>query len=152
MKSFDQLDTRPKVGDSVWVTDAQGREAEGRVRGLHDASVTLDGNGQTTLQADNVRLVQRASKSIGKAALWGLGIGGIAGGATEESCETMCGAGPGAVLGAASGAGIGGLVRALLPPGRRGVYRAGGASASAQLTLAPMITPRMKGVAVAFSF
>ena len=30
--SFDQLDTRLKPGDTVWVTDAQGREIKGKYR------------------------------------------------------------------------------------------------------------------------
>ena len=29
VKSFDQLNTRLKVGDTVWVTDAEGRESKG---------------------------------------------------------------------------------------------------------------------------
>ena len=32
VKSFDQLNTRLKPGDTVWVTDAQGRESKGRSR------------------------------------------------------------------------------------------------------------------------
>ena len=30
VKTFDQLDMRLKVGDTIWVTDAQGREIRGR--------------------------------------------------------------------------------------------------------------------------
>jgi len=57
VKSFDQLNTRLKPDDTVYVIDAQGREIEGKITELHDASITLNSDGPTMLQADNVRLV-----------------------------------------------------------------------------------------------
>ena len=53
---------------------------------------------------------------------------------------------------AGAGAGIGALVDALIPGPKRLVYRAPGGSGSARLSLAPVITPRTKGVAVSVSF
>jgi hypothetical protein len=155
--SFDQLNTRLKVGDTVWVTDAQGREVKGKITELHDASVTLDGDSQTTLRAADVRLVQRASKSFKKATLWGMVIGvgasiAVSAAADDGSGEADMAYGLGALLGAGMGAGVGAAVRAALPAGRKEVYRAPGASGSASLSLAPVITPRTKGVAVAYSF
>ena len=158
VKSFHQLNTRVSVGDTVWVTDAQGREIEGKITELHDESITLANGGPTTLQAGNVRVVQRRTKSVGKAALWGLLIGGIAGAAADAidsstgSCGDECYFGLGVALGAGIGAGVGAGVRAALPAGRKEVYRAPGASGSARLSLAPVITPRTKGVAVALTF
>ena len=43
--SFDQLNTRLKVGDTVWITDAQGREVTGKIRALSPASLLLDAGG-----------------------------------------------------------------------------------------------------------
>jgi hypothetical protein len=149
VKSFDQLSTRLKPGDTVYVTDAQGREIEGKITELHDASITLNSEGPTTLQANNVRAVQRRTKSLGKAALWGALVGGVLGAVTGAGPDDRLALG---AIGAAVGAGVGAAVRAALPPGRKEVYRAPGASGSAHLSVAPVITPRTKGVAVAFSF
>ena len=57
-----------------------------------------------------------------------------------------------ALLIAGVGTGIGVGVDALIPGRKQVVYRAPGASGSARLSLAPVITPRTKGVAVAYSF
>ena len=84
VKSFDQLNPG-SGGQHGYVTDAQGREVEGRISELHEESITLDSDGPTTLQADNVRLVQKRDESIGKAMLWGLLIGGAAGAAAWGS-------------------------------------------------------------------
>ena len=40
MTLFDQLNTRPSIGDSVWVIDTQGREFKGRA-GAPPAHVSL---------------------------------------------------------------------------------------------------------------
>jgi hypothetical protein len=161
VRDFSQLNTRLKPGDTVWVTDAQGREIKGKITELCDASMTLDRDGTTTLQSDDVRLVQKGSKSVGKAALWGLVVGGVAGavlGAVDSSgCSSDCiSNGAEAVIvagiGAGIGAGVGALVRAVLPAGRKDVYRAPGAPGSARLSIAPVVTPRAKGVAVSLVF
>jgi len=156
--SFDQLNTRLKVGDTVWVTDAQGREVRGKILELHDASITLDGDPETTLQGDSVRLVQRSSKSIRRAALWGLVIGAAVGAglgiADSNGCSSDCMSNVplmSAALVGGIGAGVGAAVRAALPPGRKEVYRAPGPT-PARLSIAPVITPRAKGVAVSFAF
>jgi hypothetical protein len=164
VKSFDQLNTRLKPGDTVWITDAQGREVKGKILELHDASIALDSNGQTTLQVDSVRLVQRSTKSVGKAALWGMLVGGVAfpalaalGAAGGSHCEYEC-LPTGVVvitlagIGAGIGAGLGAVHGAVHPAGREEVYRAPGASGTARLSVAPVITPRTKGVALSYSF
>ena len=58
VKSFDQLNTRLKPGDTIWVTDAQGREIKGRITSLAPDTLGLDGRGATTLPADQVRVVE----------------------------------------------------------------------------------------------
>jgi len=157
VKSFDQLNTRLKVGYTVTVTDAQGREATGRITELHTASITLSSDVPTTFRAENVRLVERRTKPVGRAALWGLmagAVGGLVTGKAVTSGDEML---VGAVIAAAVGigAGVGALIGAAVgsfqPANRREIYRAPGGK-QAHLSIAPVITPRTKGVAVAFSF
>ena len=52
----------------------------------------------------------------------------------------------------AVGASIGAVIGAAIPGKEVVVYRAPGTSGGAHLLLAPVITPRTKGVAVSFSF
>ncbi len=42
VKAFDQLNTRLQVGNTVRVTDTDGREVQGKVTELHDASITVN--------------------------------------------------------------------------------------------------------------
>ena len=158
VRSFDQLNTRLRIGDTVWVTDTRGREVTGRISGLQDASITLAGDGSTTLQSGSVSRIDLREKRVGRAAVYGLWVGGLAGAmlvvATEGRCTSDCTGGGwavGAALGAGIGAGGAALVRAALPAGRREVYRAPGAQKVA-VTVAPAITPRSQGLAVSFSF
>ena len=163
VKSFDQLNTRLKVGDTVWVTDAQGREIKGKIRELGPSALTLDSADTRPLEAEAVRLVaQRKGHPVGKGALWGLIVGAAAGvvlgatGVTDcESCSNWSSGKnaltTGLVLGAV-GAGLGAVIGATRPGKEVVAYRASGASGSARLLLAPVITPRTKGVAVSISF
>jgi hypothetical protein len=150
VKSFDQLSTRLKPGDKVYVTDAQGREVKGKITELRDASITLNGDGQTTLQAESVRLVQQKKGSKLLGCLIGFGAGVAGGFAFSAAAETGDEA-TGGYLFPPIGAGVGTLIGAFMPR-TRDIYRAPGASGSARLSLAPVIAPRTKGVAVAFSF
>jgi len=158
VKSFDQLSTRLKVGDTVWVTNAQGREIKGRVTSFAPDTMGVDASGAHVLRADEVRAVEhRRPDSLANGAWIGLGVGFATGAGlalwacSEDSCS-WGGATMFALMIAGAGTGIGVGVDALIPGRRQVVYRAPGASGSARLSLAPMITPRTKGVAVAFSF
>jgi hypothetical protein len=140
VKSFDQLDTRLKPGDTVWITDAQGREIKGKIRELTPSALMLDGGNGRSFQAGDVALVaQHQGHKTGKGALWGLVAGGAAsvfpavsaGTCHEEDCQ---------------------MVAILIPGRKQVVYRAPGASGNARLSLAPVVTPRTKGVAVSFAF
>ena len=74
VRDFSQLNTRLKPGDTVWVTDAQGREIKGKIRELGPSALTLDGTGTGTIAADAVRLITaRHGRPIGKGALWRAG-------------------------------------------------------------------------------
>ena len=158
VKSFDQLGTRLRIGDTVWVTDAQGREIKGRVTSFAPDAVGVDANGAQVLRADEVRAVEhRRPDSLANGALIGLGVGFGAGvllaasGCSDADCSwgeaTLV-----ALMFAGVGTGIGVGVDALIPGRKQVVYRAPGASGSARLSLAPVITPRTKGVVVALTF
>jgi hypothetical protein len=162
VQSFDQLNVRLKPGDRIWITDAQGREIEGKIRALGPSAVMLDGDVPRKFDADAVRLVtQRTGRPIGKGAILGL-AGGMAFGViavAASDCGTDCddeGAWmlvAGGLFGA-MGAGGGALVGALIPGRALVVYRApvAGAEARVRLSIAPVLTPRAKGVAVSWSF
>jgi hypothetical protein len=158
VKSFDQLNTRLKLGDTVWVTDAQGREIKGRLTSFAPDAVGVDANGAQVLRADEVRAVEhRRPDSLANGALIGLGVGFATGAGlalwacSEEECSwgeaTMF-----ALVIAGVGTGIGVGVDALIPGRKQVVYRAPGASGNARLSIAPVITPRTKGFAVSFAF
>ena len=165
VQSFDQLNTRLKVGDTIWVTDAQGREIKGKIRDLSPSALTLEGDPAGTLPADTVRLVTvRMGRPVGKGALYGLLAGALAGaviGATGGGDDGGDGGGWYIAIGAGIfggiGAGAGAVVGALIPGKPLLVYRAPGAaglagSSQAWVSIAPVITPRTKGVAVSFAF
>lgn len=157
--SFDRLNTRVTVGDKVNVTDAEGRVVTGKISILRDASITIVGIGTTTLPADRVRLVERRSKSVGKAALYGAIVGALTGGVlalaeTAEECDC-----PGPVIaivtvpvGAAAGTLVGAIVRGVLPDKRQVVYRASVTGERASLSLFPVLGPKVKGLSVVYSF
>ena len=159
VKSFDQLSTALKVGDKVSVTDTGGREVTGKVLTLDAASITIDGAVRTALEANDVLLVQRRTKSVGRASLLGLLAGGVAGavwGASASSgCTSDCTGGAwaiGAAIAGGVGAGVAAAVRAVLPAGRREIYRAPEGRAGTKVSVGPIVTSQRKGVAVSFSF
>jgi hypothetical protein len=159
VKSFDQLNTRLRVGDTIWVTDAHGREVKGKIQGLDAASLTLEARTPLSFAPSDVRVIQeRRPDSVKNGALIGMGAGGAVAVVSMltldfEGCTFGCVA---AVLGyfGGIGAGVGALVDAMIPGQKQAVYRAAGAAgaSSARFSLAPVITPRHKGVAVSFSF
>jgi hypothetical protein len=156
VKSFDQLNTPLKVGETVWVTDTQGREVTGKIRELHDASITIDGDGGATFAAERVREVQhRRHDSVWTGGLIGLGAGAAFG---WLAAGRGCGVDPECLLWegvpGALGMCIGLIVDALIPGKRVVAYRAAGApgAASARLSVSPVLTRSTKGVSVAFSF
>jgi hypothetical protein len=159
VKSFDQLNTRLKVGDTVWVTDAQGREIKGKVQGLDAASLKLDARTPLWFAASDVRVIQeRRPDSVKNGALIGLGAGGafaIVAMLTQdfEGCTVGCVVGV-LAYGGAIGAGVGALVDVMIPGKKQAVYRASGAAGatSARFSVAPVITPRTKGVVLSISF
>jgi hypothetical protein len=160
VRSFDQLNTRLKPGDTVWVTDMQGRETRGKIQGLAPNALTLNADGARTFAARDISSIrERQQDSLKNGALIGFGVGGgLALVACLSSAEGSDDAGWCAGLGVgfygAVGAGLGVGIDALVPGKKRVAYRAPGTAGAAQarVSVAPVMTPRRKGVAVAFSF
>ena len=162
MTSFNLLATRLKVGDTVWVTDAQGREIAGRVRDLSPTSLLLDAGGTPQdFEAARVGTIRPQPKDpLRNGALWGALAGAVTGalsclvnpqcGGDDEiaAAVTLGLAGVGAAAGAAIGAGVDAAVKGP----KLIVYAAPAARGGSRLSLAPMITRRAKGVAVSFTF
>ena len=155
VRSFDQLNTRLTPGDTIWVTDAQGREIKGKVQSLAPEAITLKGDGPRTIAAGDVRIIsERRRDSLANGALIGLAVGGVgigvaclasAEGPDQDWCLVA------ALVYGSIGAGIGVGIDALIPGKKRVAYRAPGSS-QARLSLAPVITPRARGAALSFAF
>ena len=175
--AFDQLHRWLKPGDTVWLTDAQGREIKGTIRNIQPSLLVLEADGTRTFQASDVReLVERGGRSTKACALWGLAVGTGAGvlaalatqgpvsttwcvGSVpaDVACSPMrTGLGDEAWFLVPAGAGVGLAVGALFASDavgpKRVIYRAPGGQASARLTLAPDITPRAKGLRLSIAF
>ena len=158
--SFDQLSTRLTPGDRVWVTDAHGREVTGRIQSLSPDALTLDANGPRTFAPGDVSVIRdRQRDSLKNGTLIGLGIGGglaaawcIGAVAAEENPSVECAEGFVVFGGLGTLLGLG--IDAVIPGRMRVVYRApgSGGAASARLSIAPVVTARTKGVALAVTF
>jgi len=162
-RDFLQLETRLKAGDTVWVTDAQGREIKGKLGAITSETVTLEGGAARVFRASDVRTVRRRDPARGT---WtGAAIGGIAGlGAGIAACAAYpkddplrndaCAMAVGLLW--MPGLGAGALVGAMFPGRKQEVYRAPesgtAGTAAARLSVAPVVSPRKKGVAIAISF
>jgi hypothetical protein len=161
VKGFDQLNTRLKPGDTVYVTDLQGREIVGKVRDLSPASLLLDTGGVAhDFRAARVRTIRmRVSDPLGNGVLWGTAAGFV-GGALSCALNPQCAGDDGgggitaalAFVGAAAGAGIGAGVDAAVKGPMLTVYVDPAAREGARLSLAPVITPRATGVALSLRF
>jgi len=160
--SFAHIGDRLKPGDPIVVRGASRLEVRGTLRDIGDSSMTIDHQGLRVFQADDIREVAlEKPRSKGRWAAWGF-LGGAAIGATlvavsiNDSDAVFISRGTAALIMGGIGGGVGALIGALaaIEPARTLVYRApadGGAPA-ARLSVAPIVTPRTKGVAVAVSF
>ena len=155
VKSFEHLNTRLKVGDTVWVTDTSGREVKGKLSELTPSSLTLSGGGQVrTLQGPDVRaVVERPRDSLKFGTLLGLGIGvGIGVGLVAAVGEADGSVFLGISMLGAMGAGIGAGIDAAIPMPKRPVYLSETGSSKRPVSWSPIIGPRSTGVVVSFSF
>ncbi len=158
VKTFDQLSTRLRVGDTVWVTDHQGHETKGTLRDITAQALVVDSHGARTLAASEIRQVRvRQHDSLVNGTLIGLLVGLGAGLWFDEACREggdLCGGRYGArtAVGAVMGTGIGLAVDAARRGRRMVVYGAPGAEASAHVMVVPFVTPARKGLAVSANF
>lgn len=177
VRSFDLLNTRLKAGDTVWVTDAQGRETKGTVHRVTPDALILDGGRSRTFGAGDVASVREpGNPPIGRATFWGTLAGAGAGLALAvgnrgtfasycapddpPGCVPQPGAKPpvdwwSVPIMAGIGAGIGAVVGALMPGRPRVVYVAPGGPGGGpgpRWSVAPVLSPRANGVSVSFAF
>lgn len=158
-ESLEQLRSRVAVGDTVTVTDVQGRKMHGTISGLSLSSVTLIA-GRTErefLEADVETISRRDSRWNGT--LWGLGIGGVLGAWADNGLvdvygreDISVGESVGFIAGtAAVGAGIGFAVDALIR-GTRLIYSRPATSTRKDTTVMPIWAGRRTGIFVSLRF
>jgi hypothetical protein len=159
VRDFNELNTRLKPGDTIWITDAQGREVKGKIVDVAPGVLTLKADRSKAYTSGDVNLIRtRRPDSLGSGALIGFAAGSSVGiacyidTAGESEMAGWC-TGYLLVFGAL-GAGLGVGIDALIPGRKTVVFRAPGSTgaASARLTIAPIVTPRAKGVAVGLRF
>lgn len=161
-RSFEELTTRLKAGDTVWVTDAQGREVKGIYKGSDAAGLKLKRWRTRTIDAASIRAVDASRPDpTWEGALIGLAVGealaAVCYGAAVRAGEPeMIGfAQLGFVFFGLVGANIGWEADRAKTGPRFTAYRASEAGLAAgrrRLAVAPVITPRAKGVAVSLRF
>jgi hypothetical protein len=151
-RSFDELQRRLKPGDTVWVVDAQGREVKGKLRELSGTSLTMDAWGRQTFRADAVQLVkQKKAHPFWKGAIIGGGAGALLSIALiAQDPSEACGCEPLILGGIGAGAGV--AFAALIPRKEFVVYRAPGSSNPVRVSVAPVVAPRARGIALRFVF
>lgn len=153
VRTFDQLDTRVKAGDTVWVTDVQGRKTKGKVSTLDGTSLTLR-DGEIVFKEADVRVLElkrhenlKGGTLVGLAAGIGIGVVSFAPWCRGPGCVWVVG------MFGAMGAGIGCGVDALIPENRRDiVYSATSANSAGRISIAPVIGRKSTGVALSFRF
>ena len=86
--AFDQLPSRVRVGDTVWVAGEDGREEKGKLWTLSPSSLEIMSNGQSKVfQAGSVRAVwTRDRDSLANGALIGLVTGMVVAALAAATC------------------------------------------------------------------
>jgi hypothetical protein len=161
--SFDTLAEHIRVGQSIWVTDTQGREVRGRLERLSSDGLVLETNGLETFGAPDVRLVRARDRDslkngtlVGVAIGGGLGtawcIGALADDSGDVDARVECAEGFTVFPGL--GALVGLAVDALIPGRVRTVYQAppGPEPPRARATIVPLFARGTRGVTLALSF
>jgi hypothetical protein len=153
--SLDELRQLVRVGDTVSVTDLQGRQTQGRIAEISSSSLGLMvGETRTDFSEDDLDTVSRRD-SRWNGTLWGLAVGAAIGvsfekGLADEYGREDIGYGSVVVPFAGLGAGVGFAVDAMIK-GRRIIYTSR-ASATKNATVAPVWNSRRKGIFVSLRF
>jgi hypothetical protein len=158
--SFDQVPTRVKIGDTVFVSDATGREVKGKVLDLSAASLALrSGSERQEFSAAQVKsLTWQKSDSLGNGALIGLAIGAgsiavlsaVVDDCESDNCAAVVALAIG--IGGGIGAGAGLLIDAAIPAKTVLIYRAPSSPSTGRISIVPILTPRRQGVVIRVSF
>ncbi len=157
--SFDQVLTRVKIGDTVFVTDATGREVKGKVLDLSASSLALRSEGtRQQIPAAEVRTLQwQEHDSLINGMLIGLcvgaGVGFVMGlGIAEDDANQALVGTVFGLVGAGIGVGAGVGIDASIPGKKVLVYRAPSSPSAGRISIAPILTPRRQGFAVRVVF
>ena len=157
-QSFAQLQVLLAPGETIWLTDADGREVEGRLRQLTPDAVQVDVDGQgRTWEASQVRSIRhRHNDSVVNGALIGGAVGaGVYAGLVAALCSEGSNCRGGQAVGAVAagflvGAGLGTLVDALVR-GQRTIYTSPD-TPSTSVTVVPVVAPRHASVSMTLRF
>lgn len=156
-RSFDELQKRVSIGDSVRVTDAAGKIVKGKVKEMSSSSLRLSGS-STVLSADSVRRIEKQRKD----SLWnGLLIGGaagVAGGAiaARSQCtnDSECSAIANVVF-IPTGLAIGMVAGALIDRSMtrfETVFTGQGDSGRLRVRISPIMARQLKGLSLSVNF
>jgi hypothetical protein len=151
-----QLLVRP--GETVTVTDARGREVQGRIETLSPSLLALSGRSgrREWTETDIVSIRQRKGDSLGNGALIGLAVGGgigLAGGisvAQDEPNESGWIVFLTALFGGI-GAGIGVGIDAMIRDDYV-IFQSPSVPPRAEVRLVPLLTPKRQGLLVSVAF
>ena len=163
--SFDALAGSVQVGQRIWVTDTTGREVRGRLERLASDGLVLKASGLETFAAADVRRVRARARArdslkngtlIGLAIAGGMGIAWCIGAIADDSgdIDARVECAEGFTVFPGLGALIGLTVDAVIPGKVRVVYQAplSQEASPASLTVVPLFSSRVKGLAVSFAF
>jgi hypothetical protein len=155
--NFQELRFKVKAGDTVYVTDATGRETRARILDLSPSSLLLSMNGtdRKLSESDVVRIRQRLPDPLLNGAAIGAGfvvaLSSVAriwfsddGGTFWENAGFILYLGS---IGAGVGTGIDALIQ-----GRKIIYTTPGSGSSWSFGVSPVLSRGVKGVRVSISF
>ena len=155
--TFEELPSHIRAGQTIYVTDPQGREIKGQLVRLSAASMTLRGeHGEREFARAEIHQVARHGDSVANGTAIGMGVlggWGLVGALRTDdgvSCADVFGLGGCAALvgmTAAMGAGIGALIDYSIK-GRTTVYQ----SAPQRISVSPFMHPRGGGVRLMVRF
>jgi hypothetical protein len=156
--TFDQLRVLVKSGDKITVTDASGRETSGRIETLSSSALALliDGARREFTPTEVSAIRQRKPDTLATGAKIGFGIGAglglLVGSALASEYDEIDGGEVVLIslMYGALGAGIGVGIDAMVT--REQVIFARPAGSTPTVRLAPLVTPRRRGLAIAVAF